>query len=521
MRAIEVQVNSRPKGRQGDLAARQEWTARLNRFAKASPGKARQAAIESTLKVTPGGALREMLQAYGYSASARGRKPKGSSSDKTARERLETALNKVFGAAPTPVPSLYQKLAGRVDTSVKDALRIVAALIQSWPEPLDYERAAKSQKDRNAPQLLAESFIRELLAEISAGRSHEWTESDMETLVFKLLNEERVGVSQFIKSAGEEKGALIVAGAKRILWGGNDPIDIMRQFHSVTSQFIGEGHDGLLIFVFNSAIFEAGKDGFNLLYNEGLLTAAMIAFALLPEGYDYADPIQEHSVDWSKWRTLSRRCCVVIRKPPFVDPTTGQFRRQHRFDDFISAWHPKQNFDRLNELQGFFRFDTSHVLPRSYPTRFGPPISGKDLYWDVRVRPAESEPDGLEVQYYIPPIQQIAVSTEGTNKIETGQRARGRPASKSTYIEEDYFYLVRLDSPGAAYDDAQRAIYRAARGRLHLDKGDTHARNLNAAAALRQIGFEVFPISVLISLFPRTLDFAAVGSPVEAISGNS
>jgi hypothetical protein len=510
-------VNGRAKGRQGDLSARQEWTERLRRFSTAGPGKPREEAIEAALKLAPGGALRDMLRAYGYSPSARGRKPKGASLEKTARERLESTLNEIFGKEPTPVPSLYAKLAGRIDTTVKDALRVVTALIRSWPEPLERSRGPKSQKERISPQSLAESFVRELLAEISTGRSHEWSESEMETLTFTLVDEKRVGVTQFIKTAGEEEGALIVSGAKRILLGGNDPVNVMRQFHSLTSQFIGEGHKGILIFVFNSAIFAAGKEGFNLLYNQGLLNIAMIAFALFPENYDFADPIQEHEVDWSKWQTLSQRCCVVIRKPPLVHPITGQFLRQHQFDDFVSSWHPKQRFDQLGEVQGFFRFESGHVLPRTYPSKFGPSLQGGDLYWDVLVRPAEMQPDGLEVQYFVPPNQQAAVPVEVLDYDEFGgatqaQRVRRRPPAKPTSIEQDFFYLVQLESPGAPYDDAQRAIYRAARGRLNLDVGEMHLRNLNFAAALRQIGYEVFPISVLLSLFSKMLDFATAGA---------
>jgi hypothetical protein len=75
-------------------------------------------------------------------------------------------------------------------------------------------------------------------------------------------------------------------------------------------------------------------------------------------------------------------------------------------------------------------------------------------------------------------------------------------------IEEDVFYVVKQNSPGDRYDDAQRAIYMACRGRLNLDCGDLHDRNMNATAALRDVGFEVFPISILLSLFPRALHFA-------------
>jgi hypothetical protein len=53
----------------------------------------------------------------------------------------------------------------------------------------------------------------------------------------------------------------------------------------------------------------------------------------------------------------------------------------------------------------------------------------------------------------------------------------------------------------------------AARGRLNLDRDEEHDNNLNAAAALRQLGYEVLPISFLLSLFPRTLHFASANLP--------
>jgi hypothetical protein len=508
-------MNGRPKGRQRDLIARKEWTARLNRFAAAKTSKQRQATIETALKINPGGTLREMLQAWGYSASARGRKAKQSAEEKSAtpaRERLELTLATLFGKTPSPVPSLYAKLAGRVDTTVKDACRIVAALIFAWPESLGVLHGTTSKKARDAACSLAELFIRELLTELSGGRSREWAAGDMDIRVFRLVDEERVGVSQFIKGAGEEEGALIVAGARNILIG-THPVDVIREFHRVTSQFVGKDHKGLLIFVLNAAIFESGPEGFNLINNIGLLAAAVTAFALMPGDYNYINPIQDYKVDWSAWRTLSSRCCVVLRKPPLIDPSTGQFLKPHRFDDFIAGWRPEQKFDRLGELRGFVRFDSNHVLPRTYPSKFGEDVLGKDLYWDVLVRPTQSELDGLGVQYFIAPLPQTAKTAAALRGSEEPQRERGRPALTTMSIEEDFFYVIRKESPGPHYDDAQRAIYMAARGRLNLDQGERHGQNLNAAAALRQIGYEVLPISIMLSLFPRALHFAAAEQP--------
>jgi hypothetical protein len=508
-------MNGRPKGRQGDLQARKEWTVRLNRFSSAKTPKQRQAVIETALKINPGGTIREMLQAWGYSASARGRKPKDAPEVKpetTARERLERALTDLFGKTPTPVPSLYAKLAGRIEITVADAWRILAALIFTWPEPLKENFDAKTKSGRDLARTMGETFIRELLADLSAHRSREWTAEEMKTKGFQLVDEERVAARTFVSEAGQKEGALIVAGAKSILIG-EHPVTAMRQFQELTSQFIAKEHKGLLIFVFNSAIFEAGKDGFNLIYNIGLLSSALISFALFPENYDYKQPIQEYNVDWSAWRTLSRRCCVVIRKPPLIDSSSGQFLKLSGFDDFVGTWRPEQNFEHLGEVRGFVRFESTHVLPRNYPPTFGQEMAGKDLYWDVIVRPTYDEPNGLQVEYFTPPLHNIEATAESQEKHEDPGRSpfappRGRPTKKTSSIEEDVYYLVRQQSPGVHYDDAHKAIYRAVRGRLHMDTGESHSNNLNAAAALRQIGYEVLPISTMLSLFPLTLHFA-------------
>lgn len=506
-------MNGRPKGRHGTFQARKEWTARLNRFAAAKTSKQRQAVIEPSFRINPGGTLKDLLMAWGYSASSRGRKAKGAEDDhdQPSREKLQAVLNELFG--PSAVPSLFKKLAGG-DATVRDACRIAAALLHSWPVSFDDPNAEAARQDSAKARAIAELFIRELLNELSGGRSRAWTEREMEVRGFSLVDEERVGVSQFIKEASETEGALIVAGAKSILLG-PDPIEIIRQAHHLLGRFVG-GHNGLLVFVFNSALFEAGKSGFNILYNSALLSTAITGFALFREGYDYQRSIQEHEVDWSFWRQLSRRCCVVLRKPPLIDPQTGKLLKQRNFDDFIAGWRPEQKFDQVGDLRGFVRFDSDHILPRTYPPDFGEALLGKDLYWDVLIQPKQDAFEGLAVKYYTPPIhavEQAAKAGGGSDTTTAVQipRQRGRPSTTMMSVEEDVNYVVARPSPGERYDDAQRAIYMAARGRLNLDEGEKHQQNLNAAAALRQVGgFEVLPISIMVSLFPRALLFAAM-----------
>jgi hypothetical protein len=498
-------MNHRSKGRKAELEARHAWTERLNRFAAARTAKQRKAAIEAEIKINPGGALRDMLQAWGYSASSRGRKAKGAESELNkvpARQKLEAGLGRLYGEKPAPVSSLYKKLAGVAPTSVKDACRITAALISSWPEPIRVPGDSKA---------FAESFVRELLSDLSGGRSYEWSGEDIEIRVFNFVDEERVGVSEFISGAGRGEGALIVAGAKNILVG-THALTIIKEFQTLTANFLGKNGKGLLIFVFDAAIFEAGNEGYNLLYNIGLLTTAVTVFALYPNISCQSNSIQQHSVDWFAWRELSRRCCVVIRKPPFINPSTGELLKRDNFDQFFASWTPEQTFTKLDELKGFVRFDSSHVLPEAYPTGFSTQESSeiRGFYWDVRVFPASNEPDGLDVQYFIPPSEKI-VSTLAAQQPQ--HRARGRPPIKAFAIEEDFIYIIRKPSPGPKYDDAQRAIYMAARGRLNLDRDEEHDNNLNAAAALRQLGYEVLPISFLLSLFPRTLHFASANLP--------
>jgi hypothetical protein len=514
MKMTEVSMANESRVRTPDPAGRQQWTARLNKFAAAKTSKQRQALLDTTLKINPGGTLRDLLAAWGYSASSRGRKAKGqeNGSSQPARARLEAALAAMFGHSPSPVPSLYAKLAGRLDLTVKDACRIVSALLTSWPDTLALYSDARTPAERvERAQHVAETFMRELLSDLSMGRAYDWTERDMAIRVFRLVNEERIGVSSFIKEAGEQEGALIVSGIKNILID-IDPVRTLREFHELTSQFVGPKHKGILIFVFNAAIFEAGEDGFDLLYNIGQFSAAMIAFALFSSDYRLKETVQEHRVDWSRWRTLSRRCCVVIRKPTIVHPTSGQLLKGGDVDEFISGWRPNLHFSPLRDLQGFVRFDANHILPYHYPREFGDVegVSGRDLYWDVLVRPSAKRGEPLDVQYFIPPLQRMVARSESSNT----PRTKGRPASAMTQIEEDVFYVVKQNSPGDRYDEAQRAIYMAARGRLNLDSGDFHNQNMNAAAALRDLGFEVLPISMLLYLFPRALHFAT-GQPNE------
>jgi hypothetical protein len=506
-------MNGRPKGRHGAFLARREWSARLNRYLSGKSDGTRELAIEVRWKTNPGGTVKDVLQAWGYSPSARGRKAKDAPVEKVerpGRERLELALNELYGTKQTPVPSLYAKLAGRVDTTARDATRIMGALVYSWPEKIEPLEGLSAQRRKEVAQSFADKFIRDLLGELSAGRSHEWTVEEMETRTFRFVDEERVAARTILNEAGASEGALIVAGAKNILIGGL-PVDMMRDFHELTSQLVGQDDRRLLIFVFNSAIFEAGKDGFNIIYNIGLLSSAIISFALFPQNYEHRQPIQQHEVDWSAWRALSKRCCVVIRKPPLLDPATGQFKKQFKFDEFISSWRPKQKFDNIAEPVGIFRFDSNHVLPQTYPFD-SHDVAGKDLYWDVIVNldPDEAQ---LRVQYFIPPVDKIEAASESQ---EGGERRaalihRGRPALRASSIEEDAYYLVRKDSPGPRYDDAYRAIYMAGRGRLGLDVDDSkrHLENLNAAAALRQTGYEVLPISTMLGLLPRMLHSAA------------
>jgi hypothetical protein len=498
-----------PKRRKGESLLR-EWTERLNRFGEAKTAEERKAVLENALQINPGGTIRSMLEAWGYSSSGRGRKAKDAKAgknDKPARARLEAALEQMFGGERNPVPSLYPKLSGSAEVTVQDAARITAALIASWPEPLRGIANAKTAEDRKRRVLtLNESFVQELLAELSDGQSREWTPADMRIRTFSLVDEERVAATQFIKEAGQKEGALIVAGARDILIGPT-PIVVIKGFHELTLEFLSEGNQGILIFVFDASIFEGTDYNLNLLHNINLLATAVMAYALFEDTTGATRPIQKLTVDWSRWRRLASRCCVVMRRPPLIDPHTGELFTQHSFDDFVAGWRPKRDFARLEEFRGFMSFDTEHVLPRTYPAEFVEDTewSGRELYWDTLVRPSADLPDVLDVEYFLPRPPRELPEGEGE-----GRNGRGRRSQATMPLEGDkLFYLVRKKSPGQAYDDAQRAIYRAARGRLALDRGERQTENLLAAAALRHIGFEVLPISVAVTLLPRSLYFAA------------
>jgi hypothetical protein len=503
-----------PKRRKGESQLK-EWTARLNRFAEARTPEERQAVLENALQINPGGTIRSMLEAWGYSASGRGRKAKGdeaAKSAKPARERLEAALKDLFGDERSPVRSLYPKLAGSAELSVRDAARIVASMISTWPETITGLSGAKTREERKRRVLaLDEGFVRELFAELSAGQSRKWTFEHMERRVFKLIDEERVGVSHFIKDAGEQEGGLIVAGARDILVGPT-PIDIIKDFSKLTTDFIADKNKGILIFVFDASIFESDDYQINLLHNIGLLSSAVTAFALFDRNASDAQAIKMLTVQWERWRKFASRCCVVMRRPPLIDPVSGELFAHQSFDDFVAGWRPKREFARLGEFRGLMSFDSEHVLPRTYPSEFGErdDWTGKDLYWDVLIRPSPESPEKLAVEYFFPPVQWFnKAQPEGIDGTDRSRNGRGRRPAETLPLEEDSFYVVRRNSPGLTFDSAQRAIYRAARGRLNLDTGERHSENLLAAAALRQLGYEVLPISVAITLLPRSLYFAA------------
>mgnify|MGYP001595801058 CR=1 FL=1 len=67
-----------------------------------------------------------MLEAWGYSASGRGRKKAGDAEQggAPARERLEHTLKDIFGRDRSPIKSLYPKLAGTTHATVRDAARL-------------------------------------------------------------------------------------------------------------------------------------------------------------------------------------------------------------------------------------------------------------------------------------------------------------------------------------------------------------------------------------------------------------
>jgi hypothetical protein len=506
--------------RKEDDLIRQEWTARLDRFARAKTAEQRRDAIEAHLKINPGGSMKEMLAAWGYSASGRGRKPKGTPDAehrKPARERLEGVLNELYGVKPTPVSNLYKKLAGAAAVTVNDACRIVAALVSSWPEKLPLASPGKIKESaKQRAQNFGEAFMRELLSDLSSGRSQEWTFEEMETRGFPLINEERIGVKHFLKDVTESEGALIVAGWRKILLG-TDPIKVIRDFMELTQIFVESDNKSLIVFVFDLALFEAEEYGTNLIYNLNLLSAAIISFSLfetkhlngtINQKYQSNFPVIKHNVDWSRWRVLSKRCCAVIRRPTMLNPKTGEFITRDRRDEFIKTIWPKKSIESIVDLQGIIRFDHSHILPRRYPKNLSEneDLSAEPLYWDIVVKPSE---DGiLSIEYYTP-ISERTFSSETEYWGEEKLRKAGRPLVNITPIEEDFFYVVKRQSPGERYDHAQRAIYLAARARLGMDSGSRQIENLNAAAALRQNGFEVWPISVLISFFPQILNLAA------------
>jgi hypothetical protein len=438
------------------------WTERLQTFAAASGEKARAAALPEEFKKNPGGTVRNLYHAWAHHfGSARGPKRSGKAEAKPAmppRERLNNALKEMFGKRTSPVRSLYAKLAGRMPVTIRDADRIVAAIITEWPKPLTITANTRTvEKRREHAKEFAESFIRELLSELTEGRSLKWTEDQLDHRVFTLIEEERIGARQFVKDAGEKEGALIVAGSRNILVG-TSPIDIIRQFHDTTSHFVTEGSKGILIFVLDAAMLDGSDDRYNMLYNLGILSIAMTAFALFQDVQEGSPAVQVHHVDWTRWRAISSRCCIVMRRPPLVDPVSGMLFTREEFDAFVAGWKPHEDFEPLPSLHGFMRFDSEHVLPRTYPATLGgrEGLTGRDLYWDVLVRPTPGKPSNLSVEYFVPPPQRVGATSavqEGgyserpPDDTTTSKSGRGRPPTPMQPIEEDTFYVARRNTP--------------------------------------------------------------------------
>ncbi len=503
-----------------------EFAGVLNTFCSASDAD-KPHVIPQEWKKKPGGVIRELFKTWSFvfAANAENEERGPQSLAKLrGRDRLAEMINEIYGAddRKNPVRSLVAKLAASMPASVRDTIRIVAAIIANWP--LDELEATKNALDRDAKFVLAksfsEAFVRELLSHQSEGKSHDWTDAELEDHVFLLKDEVRISSERFVREITQEKGALIVAGAQRILVGDN-PVAIIRSFLELTKFFADENNEGILIWVVDAGFLEAGADRFLLLYNLELLSTAMTTFAMMQ-----SDPHPLHSlgiqkIDWSSWRSLSSRCCVVMRDPPVIDPQTGDFIPPHKIDDFICKWFGANHFEKLSTARTYIRLDGQHILPSVFPRGFGrgDELSGESLYWDVRVRPSKEEPMNLAVEYFVLPKQEVseAITThqartasdnESPHAYHPQPKGRGRPTTHKIPIE-GYVTVIKVDSPGFDYDQAQRLIYLAARGRLKLDTGEKHKDNLKAAAALRERGFETWPIDIMMSALRYSMTKAA------------
>ena len=498
------------KGKDDGRTPRQRWTETLRILSSAVTPEDWQRELSDLPKINPGKVVRSLLEAWGYSLAARGRK-KGNSPPSLIRGRdlIEETLQRLFPderdgqrgetKARQPVASFNAKLSGNIDLSVRDSWKIAAALLRTWPEQIP---ALQAYSDDQIIRF-ARSLVVELLQDITNGQSAEWSDEEMDIRMFRLIDEDRVGVRQFIKDAGEQEGALIVAGIRNILIG-THAVDTVRQFQALTTDFLGEHHKGILIFVFDAAFFDAGEDALHLFINFATLRTAIEAFSLFEKDYGYQGLMPKHRVSWNRWEALSSKCCVVMRKPQVPDPTSGVVLEGDALDSYLKDRMLRGNDEKPGSFSGGTRIDSEHVLPRFNPPAFDDTARSaprSDLYWDVLVRPSKTSHASLDVQYFIPPPEPITATTEA----QTALRGRGRPPAPKLPIEDDLSYLVNKASPGLEYDDAQRLIYKAARGRLNLDSGSLHAENLNAAAALRSVRFEVMTLPEMLNLYPQSL----------------
>lgn len=503
-----------------------------------------------TWHTKPGLALRVLISTWSKFAKVEKAVNKGESPEvqKVTRDKLTEALNAASAKLSwlqsgsmeqgrrkkLPVHNLPAKITGNAPASVEDTIRIVTAMIFHWPhEELpkggpEYAKLRLAENDSALAQTIAERFVRTLLMPLLGGNAKEWESLDREKRAFRFKDEERISVTTFLEIASTEKGALIIAASKRTFIE-RDPVDSIKNFAKLADKFSDQDGRGLVIFLINASIFEDLDSRHERLYNLGLLNTAILAYALECNTEIGRSPLAQGSNggDGEKWRGFARRCCIVMWNPPLIDTTTGLTLAEEGIDKCVGEIGRWQEFGRTQALE---RLRLEHLLPQMLPLGFrdADPISGDAFHCNVRVTEKGNENE-LQVKFFVVPQQEVAGNGD---QDDTKIRSRGRPIATEPIEGKRAAYLVDrrpTDKPHVSddhqarqYDNAYRAIYLAARGRLAHTTSPTvlaSQEEESAIAALRQEGFEVFPVAIAVSLLPELITAAA--RPAEVDSGPS
>jgi hypothetical protein len=466
------EASGEPDVGSASLVALDAWTRLLARANSGAPD------AFSELHGDPGQILRDLVLTWGFQRPNR------------ISEQLERAFTTLAQDGLKPViHNLHSKVVGRTPLMLTDATHLVAAIVHTWPKegPLEDLRSARLAR------AFALRFMREFMLATAPTKSAEELQraydraltandtSELDRLVIYLREGAAADAHALILEASGHPGALIIAAAKNIFIG-SDPSTDIRDFVDLCATFADPSGKGLLIIVMDGDLF--GEESHLTIYHLSLLGAAITRYALMQRD------------SWDGWLRFRNRCCLVLRDFAAISSKSTELAKGSAIDVLVQEELHVKEFDVLPDAAptSEFSFGPNEVLRNDYPSWVDHSYAkSQSHHWDVVLTEGETGAP-TKVRYFIVPRQQVG---------KLGERDKDK---HRRLVASEVAHLIESAKPSSAadreaYDAAQEAIYWAARGRLGLDRDhETRQRNLMAAAELRRMGFEIFPIEVALAL---------------------